>query len=840
MRRRQFLAGASGAGVVLGQGRGPTDKTVTVQVAGTRHPRVLAGASALTQQLRKLGIDANFEGEGAIRVVAAVANGKSRSALANAGWAGRVPPGAEEYEITARPEGVVAVSGGERGLVYALAELRQAAAERGSLPESLAVRRKPVFPVRRWSTAVSHVFGSPWDERIHLAQRFQFIRSEILPRAADYGMNSIELNGRPGDGWDIAWIIGFEKYPELARLYREGERRQRLALVEDLARAAHDNLLDFLVWNHELYLPPGFIDLYPQAKGTGYPVCLSNAFLKQFIRDKYVEFFEGAPSVDGVVMSVNESGQFSLLTDAGCKCQRCSRLTQHQRLMAVLDEVVAVCGRLSKQVVLRTFQGSFTHALDSHPELETIRQAYDGLPPQVQVMSKYCPLDFYGGVIADEPLIGAFPNRHLVEFSLDVEWQGRTFVPVLTPENFQRRVRFAIGKQCAGVVGRVDFPFPSMEPEPIFGHPNEYNAVYFSELCWDPDTDIDRSLSRWTKSRYGAEAAPALARALRLSEAITQKTFFAQGQTLLNYHNMIGSVSNADNNLWGHALSKWDASKRELSQSFFDPPDDLIARCRREKQDAVALANEGLRLIQEARPRLALRDFQRLRYDFEKLRDTAELWQDLTELYLLHRQIAYSPPKPGRIEKALGGDARLPRLVGAASSALRHAVAMELRHGRNSWPVVSPDRGVSAHQFVHEVLRHYIGGVTGEPVGSQVRARYVDNVTTAPVVAPDSTEGLWRQLVECGRPGFASGNAAEGALEWPVELRQVRLEGTVMALTGKRDATLELPLAFPARSSILKPGGRQTLRIRKTATQLVVEPVRSTATHSGGESWHIV
>jgi len=45
-------------------------------------------------------------------------------------------------------------------------------------------------------------------------------------------------------------------------------------------------------------------------------------------------------------------------------------------------------------------------------------------------MSKYCPLDFYGGAIANEPLIGVFPNQHLVEFSLDVEWQGRTFVPV--------------------------------------------------------------------------------------------------------------------------------------------------------------------------------------------------------------------------------------------------------------------------------------------------------------------------------------------------------------------------------------------------------------------------
>src|SRR5439155_5819 len=119
--------------------------------------------------------------------------------------------------------------------------------------------------------------------------------------------------------------------------------------------------------------------------------------------------------------------------------------------------------------------------LYGHPELETIRKAYTGLPASVQVMSKYCPLDFYGGAIADEPLIGAFPNEHLVEFSLDVEWQGRTFVPVLTPANFQRRIAHALDKKCIGIVARVDFPFPSMEPAPIFGHPtNSMRGIWAS------------------------------------------------------------------------------------------------------------------------------------------------------------------------------------------------------------------------------------------------------------------------------------------------------------------------------------------------------------------------
>ena len=63
------------------------------------------------------------------------------------------------------------------------------------------------------------------------------------------------------------------------------------------------------------------------------------------------------------------------------------------------------------------------------------------------------------------------------------------------------------------------------------------------ELLWDPATDIDDSLRRWAGIRYGAKRREFLPPALRKTEAITQQTFFCQGQTLISYHNMIGRVS---------------------------------------------------------------------------------------------------------------------------------------------------------------------------------------------------------------------------------------------------------------------------------------------------------
>ena len=127
------------------------------------------------------------------------------------------------------------------------------------------------------------------------------------------------------------------------------------------------------------------------------------------------------------------------------------------------------------------------------------------------------------------------------------------------------------------------------------------------------------------------------------------------------------------------------SSKRKLSESFFHPDEQLIAAAKQEKAEAVKLAGDALGEIRGAREKLSPIEYQRLRYWFEKLRDTAGLWGHLTELYLRHHMLG-----------AGHDEAVLPPLLEAAGASLRKAIEMENRHGKNSWPVISPDRGVTA------------------------------------------------------------------------------------------------------------------------------------------------
>jgi hypothetical protein len=227
------------------------------------------------------------------------------------------------------------------------------------------------------------------------------------------------------------------------------------------------------------------------------------------------------------------------------------------------------------------------------------------------------------------------------------------------------------------------------------------------------------------------------------------------------------------------------------------------------------MAAEALRQLGAARGKLPPVEYQRLQYWFEKLRDTAGLWGHLTELYLRHHMLG-----AGHEETVI------PPLLAAARASLQTAVEMEQRHGKNSWPVISPDRGVTAYEFVHQIVRRHIGTITGEPVDETVQTKDVDAVITMPVVHPESTESFWRALVECGRPGFEIGKTIQARIRWPGGLRQIRLEGSSMTLSAQDGRELVLPLSYAVQSKTLAAAdGIYT--VHKDVERLVVEPTRT-------------
>jgi len=664
--------------------------------------------------------------------------------------AAKRPTSEEGYLLQIDNSGdMLVASGGRRGKVYGMHDLCERIVAANGVPGETRTWEEPYFGCRRWSAAISNTGrGAPWDERLKLLEGLKRIK-RFIEMAAEYRISSLEINGRPFDGWDIDWVLPYERYKEFRSVRPLQDRKRRMQLLQCLAKEAEDFLVDLYVWSHELYFPPEFFAFYPEAAGVDYPVCPSSKFVQDFIKNKYRELFASAPSLKGVVLSINESGYFSILTDQGCMCSKCRRLSISRKISMVVNLVAEACREQDRDIVVRTFQHTGEDDYYGHKELDRIRQAYKSLPAYAKVMSKYCPLDFCGGNIIDEPLIGVFKNDHVVEFSLDREWQGRTFIPCITPEDFKTRIRHAVKKKCVGVVGRVDFPFPEMEPEETFDHPNEFNVYVFSRLSWDPDVDIDRCWKDWAEGRYGSAAAPAVIDALKKTEEITERLFFTRGVPVVNYHNMIASRKHSWSSMVTRLPSKWDKSNKAaaLTAKFLHPDEKFIRTVMADGDRAYELARQALKSLRRVHGTGPECEITKLIYYFEKLRDYSVLRKHLVELFFRYLALKH------RRMIDFHGQA-FDKFISAGDGIICQAVKMEQTHGRYSWPVFSPDRGVSAYEFVQQHLASFLQVFLGQEVPLADETRWAGSswVQSQALTAPrHPVVRFWDDVLEVAR-----------------------------------------------------------------------------------------
>jgi hypothetical protein len=796
------------------------------------HPAVLRAAGELRAVVEEAGIPANpprrgsGDGEGAedddqirigladgrfLRGAAGADQAAAIAALRPEGYAWRIdaPGGARRATVWGKDD---------RGALFGTHDLIERIRLARGWPTESAAARSPFFPLRRWSAAISRIQRRPWDDRRTLWDGLARAR-RIMDLAPRYGVGSFELNGRPGDGFDPDWLLAYRRAPEFRPLRPVADSDDKLLLLEETARYARDRLLDLYVWSHELYVPPEFFVLFPETRGVDYSLCTSHPRLHRFIRDRYAELFEGAPSLSGAVVSVNESGHFSLIVDRGCQCDRCRGMTGSDRLLSVLTPLIQTCREYGKTLVLRTFQAAAIRDLDAHPDLEIVRQAFARVPAHVQFMSKYCPQDFYGTTIVDEPLIGAFDNPHLVEFSLDREWSGRTFVPALTPNDFRQRLHNARSKGVVGTVARVDFPFPQMEPEELFTHPNEFNAYVFGKLSWDPDYALGQAWSDWGRLRYGDRAAPGVTSALKRTELASERIFFVRGLPVVNYHNMIAPLSMAIENLWARAPSKWDRSKRWLTDKLFHPDEAFIQEVIAETLEAREQAELALAELGSVRTDLDASDYIKLRNQLEVMRDAGQLWSHLNELFF--RCMAWDD------RARLPDPAVLSRSLGAAQAAILQGLAMERRHGPFSWPVFSPDRGVSAYEFVEQVWSLYLSAFLHTPVPDLERTRWGSSFTHSwsrrgAGFVRDGVLGLWLDCFDAARGPW--GKRTDGrTIELPSGVAELDNHANTLRLIDAHGGTLPLPVGLPIEGVRIGPGDRARYAVRRLAEGLRLE-----------------
>jgi hypothetical protein len=681
----------------------------------------------------------------------------------------RADIGAEGYAF----ESGAVVANSSRGILYGAYALAEALERTGRLPEPRV--SKPYFPYREWQTAALQgnfnlPLGGGFDRPL---EEISAIVRRTIHEAPRYGMNALQLMGRVGEGIDVSWFIDYEALPKLrARRPIGWSTDRRVDEVRRLADEAHRYGLDFLIWDHEIAFPPGFVDAYPEVRGVDYPICFSHPFIFEFVDAKFDEFFRKLPEVDGIDLTFAETRGYNLLEHGGCKCDRCSRTSTEEKLRRVVLRVRDACRRHGKRMEVRSYN-------QTPRDAATMAKVLKDLPPDVVIVTKNSIVDFRGAGYPDDPMLGGFRGQpQTLEMTATPEGSGYGYIPALLGDFYKEKIGRATEKKLAGVAIRTDYHlqfghstfFTDGAPVLTFDTPNDFNVYVSSRLAWDPSLPIESLWTEWARSRYGKDAERAV-RALKRTAAISEGIFFVRGFSLLSHLNMIPHLATIDEELKNSYLLQFfpqDAGYRRTYEELSNPTEATIEQVLAEKQ----------RAIDEARlARSEAAGIAPLERWLRASENAARLWKHIAAVYFRLRQ---SPVSETRLDAALDG-------------LLREAYRIEQEDGR-VWPIFPAARGVSVYEFARQALER----------GKDA----------------DSALGIWSQLVSAVRPGAHDVYRAFDLLPL-AGAPEITFADTGMYVNGVR-----LPLAraiaeskwradTPAQATVISVGeGKFEIRIR--------------------------
>ncbi len=371
------------------------------------------------------------------------------------------------------------------------------------------------------------------------------------------------------------------------------ENPERIALVNRVTQAAHQNGIQVYLWTHEFNDKDIFLCMNPQnEKGKK---------LWQRRTQAYRDFFRFCPEVDGVLLMFGSSKvePWYAMHD----CNYCTKTPMVDKLELIVNQISKVvqeeCG---KKVMLRSF-------IHRPIELKWMQELVKRPLPVEAIMHKCVPQD-WEPYYPNHPLIGnSGPNKVIIEYDLAGEYCGQTQTPYILSHYLHSRILHQKRQGVAGYMARVE-----RGSRAIFDTPNEVNAHALKRL-WESDTVSPENITQeWVANKYGTNDAEAISQILTRSFIVARKTHYMLGFWVYNKGPKIPDMVIPDPILFAlKDIALWDQDYKKISQSLVQGGEDILWAICREKDEAIELAQ------------LSLNELDSLSQNYPKLRK--KLWQ---------------------------------------------------------------------------------------------------------------------------------------------------------------------------------------------------------------------
>lgn len=368
------------------------------------------------------------------------------------------------------------------------------------------------------------------------------------------------------------------------------------------------------MWHHELELPVGFEEAYPETLNADGDIEVSHPLVKDFLENKLEDFFFAYPKMDGIVLTLHET-RIPLLK---LKNQKLGKI---ERVKYVTQILFDTCKRLGKELIVRPFASI-------EEDYQMMTNAYEEISKDLIIMDKWTQFDWSLTLPNNAFFNKIKKNPLMVETDIFGEYFGKGFLPIMLKDHIQEKVRYCESFAPVGYCSRIDRngyqPFDSVQ---------EVN-LRIMEACLNGE-NVDDAIDAFFAEKYG-KAGEKVCALMQNTEDLQRKIFYMQGY----YFTELSSfprVNHSKNHFYFEmmrdnyciASNEWFIPKNWTRQG--DMQDVLL-----EKQSAVALAEEKLATLQSLKDELSAKNYAELENKFQNLYYTAKLWYALTKAFIAY------------------------------------------------------------------------------------------------------------------------------------------------------------------------------------------------------------
>lgn len=395
---------------------------------------------------------------------------------------------------------------------------------------------------------------------------------------------------------------------------------------------------NFNRWSRALY--QAVLKVYPSVKGmTGSDsfekgsLCPSDPMTWKII-DAYVKEFAEKTQADGLIVSFWDA--YGLY----CQCDRCvaSGLNKFpNELYKGVKHYHDILSSMGKKLIVRTWSSGVPHWLGNEwvhapgydhfggSSLELWSRVIKELPADIILQTKVYHSDCQPNARYSELLGNAQPHTAIAEYQITGQTQGRFYFPTSMVNYLSWTMKKNL-ERVGPENGVYIHPGGTRQTNYslLYDILNSINVYAWCELSWDFNADLDKIWMDWALPIYGEKAAPAMIRALKLSEDAVNLTFSPFGMGSETNSNFAPNIKRRETLLMytnRHYLAEY--------ARFLEPNKENIQRLIEEKNECLKKIDEMFREYKSARPFLTKEQIDELNIRFNWLKEFAICRYDL-------------------------------------------------------------------------------------------------------------------------------------------------------------------------------------------------------------------